>query len=65
MSEVYKTAGPGHCYRGRNVGRGCRQRSKIFKALKGIASLALIDEVMREDARRRRDREREGVMSWS
>lgn len=51
----------GHKYLGRNVGRGCRQYSKIVRALKGMASFALLDEVAREDARRRRDRERQGV----
>jgi len=60
--EAYKTAGPNHVYRGRNDGRGSRQRSKVLKALKGIASLALIDEVMREDARKRREKEREGMI---
>jgi hypothetical protein len=49
MSEAYKTAGPGHVYRGKLHGRGCRQRSKVLKALKGIATLGLIDEVMWED----------------
>jgi len=61
--EAYKTAGPGHIYRGRSCGRGSRQRSKVLKALKGIASLALIDEVMREDARKRREKEREAMVS--
>ena len=61
VREAYKTAGPGHVYRGRNVGRGCRQLSKIYKALKGMATYALLDEVARDDARRRRDRERQGV----
>ena len=59
MREAYKTAGPGHVYRGRNIGRGCRQLSKIYKALKGMATYALLDEVARDDARRRRERERE------
>jgi hypothetical protein len=38
-----------------------RQRSKVMKALRGIASYDLIDEVLREDARRRRERERREV----
>lgn len=59
MREAYKQSG--HKYLGRNVGRGCRQYSKIVKALKGMASFALLDEVAREDARRRRQRERQEV----
>lgn len=62
MSEAYKTGGTGHIYRGDSHGRGSRQRSKILKALKGIASLALIDEVMREDARKRRAKGHGGMM---
>lgn len=57
MREAYKTAGPGHVYRGRNIGRGCRQLSKIYKALKGMATYALLDEVARDDERRRRGRQ--------
>ena len=56
MNEAYRMTG--HKYRGRNVGRGCRQYSKIVKALKGMATFGLLDEVAREDARRRRERER-------
>lgn len=59
MREAYKQSG--HKYLGRNVGRGCRQYSKIVKALKGMASFTLLDEVAREDARRRRERERQEV----
>lgn len=59
MREAYKQSG--HKYLGRNVGRGCRQYSKIVKALRGMASFALLDEVAREDARRRRERERQEV----
>ncbi len=59
MREAYKQTG--HKYLGRNVGRGGRQYSKIVKALRGIASYDLIDAVMREDARRRRERERRDV----
>ena len=59
MREAYRMTG--HKYLGRNVGRGCRQYSKIVKALKGMASFALLDEVAREDARRRRERERQEV----
>jgi hypothetical protein len=59
MNEAYRMTG--HKYQGRNVGRGCRQLSKIFKALKGMATYALLDEVARDDARRRRERERQEV----
>jgi hypothetical protein len=55
MSAAYKTAGPGHEYRGRCDSRGHRQRSKVVKAIKGMATLGLIDAVLREDARRRRE----------
>jgi hypothetical protein len=57
MNEAYRQSG--HKYLGRNVGRGGRQYSKIVKALKGMATHALIDAVAREDARRRREREQE------
>jgi hypothetical protein len=59
MSEAYKTAGGNHAYRGRCQSRGHRQRSKVLKALKGMATLGFIDAVLREDARRRRAREQE------
>ena len=59
MNEAYKQSG--HKYRGRNVGRGGRQQSKITKALRNIASFDLIDDVLREDRRRREARERQGV----
>ena len=59
VSQAYAAIGANHVYRGKNVGRGGRQRSKVMKALRGIASYDLIDEVAREDARRRRERERE------
>ena len=59
VNEAYKQSG--HKYLGRNVGRGCRQYSKIVKALKGMATFGLLDEVAREDARRRRERERQEV----
>lgn len=55
MREAYRLTG--HKYLGRNVGRGCRQYSKIVRCLKGMASFALLDEVAREDARRRRERQ--------
>ena len=62
MSQAYATTGANHVYRGKNVGRGGRQRSKVMRAMRGIASYDLIDDVLREDARRRRDaRERQGV----
>jgi hypothetical protein len=50
----------GHKYLGRNIGRGCRQYSKIVKALKGMATFDLLDAVAREDARRRRGAESDG-----
>ena len=70
MSGDYNNGTGGHSFRNDCYGtsvragnsRGSRQRSKVLKALKGIASLALIDEVMREDARKRREKEREGMM---
>ena len=49
----------GHKYLGRSVGRGCRQYSKIVKALRGMATHAFMEAVAREDARRRRAREQE------
>jgi hypothetical protein len=65
MNEAYRQSG--HKYLGRNVGRGGRQYSKIVKALKGMATHALIDAVLREDARRRRaqvvEREQVGNLS--
>jgi len=57
MNEAYKQSG--HKYLGRNVGRGGRQYSKIVKAMRGLATFGLLDEVAREDARRRREREQE------
>jgi hypothetical protein len=59
MREAYRATG--HKYLGRNIGRGCRQYSKIVKALNGMASHALLEIVAREDAKRRRERERQGV----
>jgi hypothetical protein len=56
MNEAYRQTG--HKYRGRNVGRGCRQVSKVVRAVNGMASYDLLDEVAREDARRRREQER-------
>jgi asparagine synthase (glutamine-hydrolysing) len=47
MNEAYRQSG--HKYLGRNVGRGGRQYSKIVKALKGMATHALIDAVLRLD----------------
>jgi hypothetical protein len=62
VSQAYAATGANHVYRGKNVGRGGRQRSKVMRAMRGIASYDLIDDVLREDARRRRDaRERQGV----
>jgi len=55
MNEAYRQSG--HKYLGRNVGRGGRQYSKLVKALKGMATHALLEAVAREDARRRRERQ--------
>jgi hypothetical protein len=55
MREAYRQTG--HKYLGRNIGRGCRQYSKIVKALRGMATHAFMEAVAREDARRRRARE--------
>jgi hypothetical protein len=57
VSQAYAAIGANHVYRGKNVGRGGRQRSKVMKALRGIASYEVIEAVAREDARRRRARE--------
>ena len=57
MREAYRQTG--HKYLGRNIGRGCRQYSKIVKALKGMATHAFIEAVLRDDARRRRGRPQE------
>lgn len=51
MREAYRQTG--HKYLGRNVGRGGRQQSKVVRAIKRLASLALMDLVAEEDARRR------------
>ena len=59
MREAYKQSG--HKYLGRNVGRGCRQYSKIVKALRGMATHALLEIVAREDRRRREALERQEV----
>ena len=61
MNEAYRQTG--HKYLWKNVSRGGRQRSKVLKSLKNIASLGLIDQVMREDDRRRREKEREAMVS--
>jgi len=62
VNEAYRQTG--HKYLGRNMGRGGRQRSKVMKAVRGIASYELIDAVLREDARRRRAREQgQGVVA--
>lgn len=59
MREAYRATG--HKYLGRNIGRGCRQYSKIVKALKGMATFGLLDEVARDDARRRRQQQQEAA----
>ena len=55
VNEAYRKTG--HKYLGRNMGRGGRQRSKVMKSVRGIARYELLDDVMREDSRRRRARE--------
>jgi len=56
VSEAYRRYFPGHHHLGRNVGRECRQQSKIVKALKGLASLELLDAVARADSHLKRNR---------
>ena len=58
MREQYKQSG--HKYLGRNTGRGGREDSKLRKALKGVASFDLLDEVAREDAKKRRQAHERG-----
>jgi hypothetical protein len=60
MTALYKTQHGGHHYHGRNIGRGCRRQSKMVKALKGVATTELLDEIAREDAMRRRGLEKRG-----
>lgn len=56
-NTAYKRGHCGHDYMGRTEGRGGRKDNKLRAALKGIASFSLLDEVAREDARRRRARQ--------
>ena len=58
MSEAYRYF-HGHQFHRRETARGQRQQSKVIKAVKGLASLDLLEAVAREDARRRRAREQE------
>jgi len=60
MTALYKNHHGGHHYHGRNIGRGCRRQSKMVKALKGVATTELLDEIAREDALRRRGLEKRG-----
>lgn len=58
MSSAYKQGKHrGHDYQGDWEGRASRKDSKINRALKGVASFELLNEVAREDARRRRQHE--------
>jgi hypothetical protein len=56
MSKMAAYKQSGHKYLGRNTGRGGRENSKLYKALKGIASFDVLDAVARDDKRRARDR---------
>ena len=53
MNASYKRYHGGHAYTGSDEGRGGRENSKIWKAIKGVASCSLLDDVAREDNRRR------------
>jgi hypothetical protein len=55
MSKEAAYKATGHKYNGRNTGRGGRENSKIFKAMKGVASFDLLDAIARDDARRRNE----------
>jgi hypothetical protein len=58
MSSAYKRGTHrGHDYEGTWEGRASRKDSKISRALKGVASFDLLNEVAREDAKRRRERQ--------
>jgi len=59
MTSAY-SMGPygGHSYEGTYVGRAARKDAKIARALKGVASYDLLAEVAREDAIRKRIREK-------
>jgi hypothetical protein len=62
VSEAYRYF-EGHQFYRRETTRGQRQRSKVMRSMRNIASYDLIDDVLREDERRRREaRERQGVM---
>lgn len=64
MSSAYKHGTHrGHDYQGTWEGRASRKDSKINKALKGVASFDLLNEVAREDAEKRRARERMNGMN--
>jgi hypothetical protein len=60
MSKEAAYKATGHKYHGRNNGRGGRENSKIFKAMKGVASFDLLDSIARDDARRRNDQRANG-----
>jgi hypothetical protein len=58
MSKEAAYKSKGHKYYGDNYGRGGRKESKIKKALNGMATYDLLDAVAKEDAQRRRERDR-------
>jgi hypothetical protein len=53
MREAYKSKSAQHWYRGQAYGRGGRQRSKVLKSVKGVASLFLLEAIAREDVARK------------
>lgn len=53
MSKEAAYKSRGHKYYGDNYGRAGRKDSKIMRAMQGVASFDVLDDVAREDARRR------------
>ena len=53
MSKEAAYKSHGHKYYGDNYGRAGRKDSKIMRAMQGVASFDVLDDVAREDARRR------------
>jgi hypothetical protein len=56
--SAYKHWHKGHDFGGMFESRQDRKRSKFIKGLKGVASYDLLDQVAREDARRRREKDK-------
>ncbi len=54
MSKEAAYKARGHKYLGDFYGRGGRKDSKIHKAMKGVASFSILDEVAKEDRQRAR-----------